>query len=107
MSAPSAATQAFGAAADELQEPRGRRDVERGVVELGGDGVGHVVQPPEVGAERARDLARRRIAQRWLDVNAGLVSGSQVSMSAPGAPIEEICTVAAPAARARVSASLV
>ncbi len=47
------------------------------------------------------------MAQRWLDVNAGLVSGAHVSMSAPGAPIEEICTVAAPAARARVTASLV
>ena len=45
------------------------------------------------------------MAHRWLDVNAGLRSGSHVSMSAPGAPIDEICTVAAPAARARASAS--
>ena len=51
--------------------------------------------------------ATRRTAQRWLEVNAELRSGSHVSMSAPGAPIDEICTVTAPAACARVSASLV
>ena len=46
-------------------------------------------------------------APRWLAVKAADVSGSLVSMSAPGAPRPEMTTVSAPSARARSSTVLV